>query len=248
MEIVINETAPITWRNPTTLQVGLGPNKVIFNNPKVNQEKFIHALFSGLTLNQVRDYGRHLKLRSAEIQEIIQKIKPLLLVNTDRARYSDASGLTPNNEFESGEMAEPTNIDIRSTAFQSSLGEMARASLALSARGESVWVRRQRRAVFISTLDRTGLLIVEALAAAGVGAIITGDASAVGAGDIGGLGFKPSEHSAKRFEITQERVRALPMAPQFLMISDLNQSQVTRIDVAILLGQQIIEPQNLRPG
>ena len=33
------------------------------------------------------------------------------------------------------------------------------------------------------------------------------------------------------------------MAPQFLKLTDLSATQVTRLDLAILLGQQIIEPQ-----
>jgi len=243
MEIVINETAPITWRNPTTLQVGLGAKSVIFENPKANQEKFIHALFSGLTLSQVRDYGRHLKLRSAEVQEIIQKVKPLLLTNTERVRYSDENGFTPTEEFESGEVAEPASLDSRSFAFQSALGEIASASLNLNARGESVWLRRQTRAVFISTLDRTGTLIAEALAAAGIGAIVTGDESAVGAGDIGGLGFHESQHGRSRFEIVSTKIKSFPMAPQLLKLTDLKQAQITTLDLAILLGQQLIEPQ-----
>ena len=242
MEIVINETAPVVWRNPTTLQVGLGANKVTFSEPKSNQENFIHALFSGLTLNQVRDYGRHLKLRSAEIQEIVQKIKPILLANTERVRFAGTSGLTPNHEFESGEVAQPVGIDSRSAVFQSALGEMATASRNLRSRGESVWLRRQKRAVFVSNLDRTGTLIVEALAAAGVGAIVTGDQSMVGAGDIGGLGFEQTQHGQSRFEIIAARVRSLPMAPQMLKLTELKQDQITRLDLAVLLGQQIIEP------
>ena len=225
MEIVINQIATRVWRTATTLQIGLGQDRVVLENLQPRHETLIQALYSGLTATQVRDYGRHLKMRASETQALISALKPVLLLRTDRSRQAGADGETLESQIEAREFAQVASVPTDTALFQNALGEMNQASLKFDARGESVWLRRQNSAVFISTLDRTGRLIADSLANAGIGAIVSGDITDA------------------RLEATRELLARVPRSPQLLTLPELTESQISRLDLAILIGQQIIEPQ-----
>ena len=225
MEIVINPAATRVWRSATSLQIGLGKNRVVLDNLQPRHETLIEALYSGLTATGVRDYGRHLKMRASETQALINALKPVLLQRTERSRQTDADGETLENELEAREFAQVASVPTDSALYQNALGEMNQASLKFEARGESVWIRRRNSAVFISTLDRTGRAIADSLANAGIGAIVSGDITET------------------RLDATRELYARVPQPPQLLTLPELNESQIGRLDLAILIGQQIIEPQ-----
>jgi hypothetical protein len=225
MEIVINPTASRIWRTPNSLQIGLSDARVVLENLQPRHEAFIDALYQGLTLRQAQSYARHLKMRVAEAQALITALEPVLLRQTQRRRQVDNSGNTLETEIAAGEFAEVASLPIDSPAFQQALGEMNQASLQLCARGESVWLLRQKRAVFVGSLDRTGQLIARGLAEAGVGAIVTGDLT------------------SWRLEALRNSFATMPTPPQLVTLEQLSESQICRIDLAILVGQQLIEPQ-----
>ncbi len=225
MEIVINPAATRVWRNESSLQIGFGGNRVVLENLQPRHEALIDALHSGLTIEQARDYGRHLKLRATETQALIQALKPLFLLQTERNRQTDSRGQTLASEVDSSQMLDTSTFATESPVFQNALGEMNRASHDYEARGETVWLRRGENAVFISTLDATGQIIAEALATAGLGVLVSGDIT------------------ESRLESTHKKLEALPSRPMLLTLPQLSEQQIGRLDLAILLGQQLIEPQ-----
>ena len=225
MEIVINPVATRVWRTATSLQIGLGDDKVVLDNLQPRHEAMIQALYSGLTAPQTRDYGRHLKMRATEVQALITALKPVLLKQTERNRATDSNGKTLETEISAGEIASAASVAVESARFQAALGEMNQASLKFAARSETVWLRRQNSAVFISSLDRTGRLIAEALAAAGVGVLVSGDVT------------------ESHLTATENMLSTLPLAAELVTLPKLSERQISRLDLAILIGQQIIEPQ-----
>jgi hypothetical protein len=225
MEIVINPVATRVWRTASSLQIGLGDDSVVLENLEPRHESMIQALYSGLTASQTKDYGRHLKMRASEVQALISALRPVLLKQTERSRATDSTGKTLDTEIEAGEIAPVASVSVESELFQGALGEMNQASLKFAARAETVWLRRQNSAVFISSLDRTGRLIAEGLAAAGVGVLVSGDIT------------------ERHVIATQELLSALPGTADLVTLPELSERQIGRLDLAILLGQQIIEPQ-----
>ena len=225
MEIVINPVATRVWRTETSLQIGFGENKVVLDNLQPRHEALIQALYSGLTIEQARDYGRHLKMRVAETQALITALKPLFLLQTERDRPTDESGQTLLSEADAIDTANSATVPFESPIFQNARGEMNQASLRYEARAETVWLRRRKNAVFIGTLDRTGQTIAEALATAGLGVLVSGDVT---------------EH---RLIAMQQKLDALPYRPKLLTLPQLSERQLSRLDLAILIGQQLIEPQ-----
>ena len=225
MEIVINPAAQRVWRTPTSLQIGLGAECVVLENLQPRHEIFIEALYSGLTPDQAQIYARHLKMRHPETQALISALNPVLLKQTRRSREVSNNGKTLPSEIRAKEYAEPSSMPIESPAFQAAMGEMNQSSLTLSMRGESVWLLRQTRAVFISGLDRVGQLIALALAQSGIGAIVTG------------------EGSQDRITNFESSLAMLPLRPRLFELAKISEKQIARIDLAILTGQQLIEPQ-----
>ena len=225
MEIVINPTAVKVWRNANTLQIGLAEKHVVLENLQARHEKFISALYSGLTPSQVKSYARHLGLRIAETQTLITALEPVLLRQTQRTRLTRADGHTHESEIKPREIGEVASLPEESPSYQNALGEMNQASFKLSARGESVWSLRQDRAVFVGALDKTGQFIAHGLAEAGIGAVVSGDLT------------------QRRLEQLRTSLACMPAAPQLVTLNQLSAKQIARIDVAILMGQQLIESQ-----
>jgi len=156
---------------------------------------------------------------------LLKALEPVLLQNTARLRETSKSGKTAPNEITRREYAEVASFDIQSPQFQFALGEMHQASRVLLARGESVWLRRQNRAVFIDRLDMLGELVSVGFARAGIGALVCGD------------------QTVTHLENLQDQLTRLPLRPRVFMLSELKETQISRIDLAVLTGQQIIEPQ-----
>ncbi len=225
MEILINPTATRVWRDANTLQIGFDENKVVLENLQLRHEAFIDALYFGLTPEQAKEYGRHLKMRAVETQALLNALKPVLLDNTARVRETTASGKTVASELGSGEVLSVASLPTDDAVFIAAQGEINRATNLLSARGESVWLRRQARVVFVSSLDRTGMLVAQGLASAGVGGLVVG------------------ETNESKTAALKRNLDELPRSPQLLLLSQLTENQINRIDLAILLGQQLIEPQ-----
>ncbi|MEO0024376.1 MAG: hypothetical protein RL196_817 [Actinomycetota bacterium] len=225
MEILINPTATRIWRDANTLQIGFGQQKVVLENLQLRHEAFIEALYCGLTPEQAKEYGRHLKMRTAETQALITALKPVLLSNTSRVRPTNSAGETKSTEFDSGEVASIASLATDDPLFVAAQGEINRASHLLSSRGESVWSRRQSRVVFLSHLDRCGLLVAKGLASAGFGALVVG------------------ETNEAKLDVLARDLSEMPLSPQLLRLPELTENQINRIDLAVLLGQQLIEPQ-----
>ena len=225
MEIVINPTAQRIWRTPTSLQIGFGEACALLENLQPKHEKFVHALYEGLAHEQALIYARHLGLRRNESEALIKALNAVLLQNPTRVRHCSPAGKTLSSEIKPREYAEAASIAETSPAFQAALGEMNQASFRLSARGESVWLRRQNRAVFIDKLDTLGSLIAQGLARCGIGAVVVGD------------------QNAQHLAAFESYLETLPMRPQLVKLWQLKERQICRIDLAILTGHQIIEPQ-----
>jgi hypothetical protein len=225
MEIVINPTAQRIWRTPKVLQIGLGPEHVVLENLQPKHELFIDALFNGLSAEQTQIYARHLKLGAKETQALLAALEPVLLVQTIRMRLADAKGKTLATEIEPAEYAEVASLPKDSPAYQSGLGEMNQISKTHSARGETFWLGRRERAVFIDSLGATGMLIAQGFAAAGIGALVIGDLT------------------ASRIELLEHYLDSLPQRPAVFKLNQLKDAQIGRINLAILTGQQLIRTQ-----
>lgn len=145
MTLKINPFHQLVWRTPHDLQIGLGPQSATFTGVSQAQERLIDALFYGVPEQRLEVLGKQLRLGPDEMSAVVGGLQGLLITDTG----TDVSDLA--------------------------IGEQARASFRNGKSFSEVLERRRESAVQIASLDATGLTLVLALAAAGVGHILSPD-------------------------------------------------------------------------
>ena len=146
MALKINPFHQLTWRNPNTLQIGTDYRATILPEVSPAQERFIDALYYGVPENQLGAISRQIRLPQAEADGLLSQLAPLLIKTTDAW--------------------EPSNRG---------LAERVQASLDNATDEGAVMHRRGQSVVQVNQLDATGLGLVLALAASGVGTLLSPD-------------------------------------------------------------------------
>lgn len=221
MVLKINPHHQMLWRTPFEAQIGFGRNQVKLQQLTTEQEKFIDALYLGISPNQVDAVAKQSRLAAIQAHQLVEKLEPLMLRKL--ANPTDA----------------PSALDV-DRAF----AEIARASLLNASDGEAVLLARSQRVVYLEKLDSTGLLLLNALAAAGVGTIITQDAAAVLNRDAGTSGYPQALIAKKRFAAAQLILDANHSRTRLVPPARVKLKQLERADFAVLSAQQILNPQS----
>ena len=224
MVLKLNPNHQMVWRTPMEAQIGFGRNQVRLSELSVEQEKFIDALYLGLAPNQVEAVARQSRLALEQAKKIVEQLEPLMLRKL----------ANPNDQ--------PTGIDV-DRAF----AEIARASLLTASDGEAVLLQRARRMVYIDKLDSTGLLLMNALAAAGVGAIITEDNAAVLNKDVGPAGYPIALMTKKRVASAQLILQSNHSATQIVGPPRVRPKHIDNADFAVITGSQLLDPKQYSP-
>lgn len=150
MALRINPFHQLTWNNPHSLQIGTDFRSVTVDRVSPPQERFIDALYYGISRAQLPAVAKQIHLSPAEADQLLGQLTPLLFESTD-AQLDGHLGI----------------------------GVRAQASLDNSSQDCAVIARRQASVVEIVNLDATGLGLLLALAASGVGTLISPDTGKV---------------------------------------------------------------------
>ncbi len=220
MVIRINPHQQAVWRDPHTLQIGLGNNHKVFQRLTPAQEKLIAALYQGIANQHLETFGEQLGLTATESSALVGQLDGLL----EKSRPID-----------------PKHRPLAPELVESAFAEIVRASLQTGFNGEQVLIERRQRKISIDALGGSGLALALGLATAGIGKIYSADTSKVTPGDLGPTGFPTqllghSKLNALNLLLAaspnQSRVHALP----------LKEHQLDQMDCAILAGSQVLEP------
>ncbi len=217
----INKAQPVTWRDPNTLQIGLGATSIKLYELTLEQQRLVDALYSGVVLGQELAVDSSINAASGETARLITRLEPLL------------------------EQSPHRQIDVFGPWQQLAFAEIARASLDYEVNGEMVLAERWQRNVHIDQLDKTGWLITRALLASGIGAILTHDSGKVLQTDLGELGYpKEKLHQSRTIAAVEEmenfslaksdkaRLTLLPTRPK----------QDVKVSFAIVVGHLALDP------
>lgn len=158
MALKINPFHQIVWRSPNSLQVGLGQLAFIRNNVSPGEERLIDALYYGVPESSLAALAKQNLVSAEATTAIIDGLRPLLL--------------RPETKPEDRPFRETTDA------------EAMRASLDNRSSHQRILARRASTSVHIESLDATGLTLLLALAAAGIGTITSGDNSRVETADV----------------------------------------------------------------
>lgn len=217
MTVKLNPHQPFLWRTPFDAQVGVGKKQVRINQVSAGHERFIDALYLGIAPNQVEAVAKQSKLAVEQAKKLIEQLEPLMLRR----------------------IAEPGQVNLLDV--DRAMAEIVRASLNHASDGELVLTERSKRTVFIEKLDATGLLLLNALAAAGVGRVITTDNSAVLNRDIGSSGYPIAFLGKKRIVAAQMMLNASHSTITLVPPGRLRQKTLSQTDLAFFTTQQTFQ-------
>ena len=136
----INKAQPSVWRDPNTIQIGLGNRSVPISELSLAQQQIIAALYSGVVDGQQDVLDETFKAESGTTQSLIEKLSPVM----------ESEGSTSNSFGAWQEIA---------------FAELARAALDYEVNPEMVLAERWQRVVHIDQLDKSGSLLAKGLLA-----------------------------------------------------------------------------------
>jgi len=216
----INKAQPAIWRDPNTIQIGLGQKSVAITDLTLAQQQIVEALYSGLVDGQQEVIDETFNTSIGTTSSLIDKLSPVM----------ELEGSTSNTYGAWQELA---------------FAELARAALDYEVNPEMVMAERWQRVVHIDQIDKAGALLTKALLASGVGKVVTHDDGRVIKTDLGELGFSQDELGQSRFEsLSQDLLKhSLPKSVSSRFI-DLNYkpSKELVVSFAITVGHLATRP------
>jgi hypothetical protein len=228
MVLKLNPNHQLLWHNPSTLQIGTDARSVVLPRLSVEQERFIDALYFGIAPNQLAAMAKQVKLPAQQAQQLLEQLKPLLQKPND----------DPNEFGLAGLPADSTQPQFAETIW---------ASLQHSTSGHAVLNQRAKRVVQLDRLDASGLLVMLALAAAGVGTLVALDQGVVCAADTGPNGYPEGLIGHPRIAAATLILQATWPASRLVSASQLRSNQLDAVDSVLFLAQQVIDPERYGP-
>jgi molybdopterin/thiamine biosynthesis adenylyltransferase len=217
----INPNHQALWRNPFEMQLGLGQSQVVLKKLSPAQERLIAALYRGIADQQLPAITKELGLSKADSDSVLEQVGPIMLA--DNPKLKSKIELTP--DFVAGAFA-----------------DIIRASLVHAVDGEAVLIGRAGRSIHIEDISRTGLVIAQGLAAAGVGHLISHDEQQVQRSDLGPTAYPSQLLGRPRIDALRTMLAASPNKAVVSTGKKILEKQLQKIDCAVLIVQQAIEP------
>ncbi|MFM6971300.1 MAG: hypothetical protein ACKOWH_01770 [Rhodoluna sp.] len=221
MVLKINPNQQALWRDPFQLQIGVGKNALRLGKLSAAQERLIAALYRGIADQQLPLVSKQLGLSTPEVDSLLSQVGGLLELEPPQLN----SKIRLNDDF-----------------VASAFAEIIRASLLHAVDGEAVLIGRADRTIHIDELSSSGLGIALALAAAGIGKIFTSDDKPVVNSNLGATGYPTQFLGHPRIDALRSLLAASPNQMQTNSSVNLPEKSFSKIDCAILIGQQVIEP------
>ncbi|MEY2674389.1 MAG: hypothetical protein RLZZ514_954 [Actinomycetota bacterium] len=182
MVIKINPARVPVWRSPTSLQLGLGNTSIRLDNLTNPQEQLLQLLYRGVADAAIDDVARDVGASKSETAALVARVAPALI-------QVEETNLKRTHEQRSPD-----------PFIAQAFAEIIRASFSTDRDGALVLANRASKRVFINELNRVGLLLLQALATAGIGEICTEDRTLVTTSDVGALGYSQADIGRTRVE------------------------------------------------
>lgn len=209
----INPGLKRLWRDPRTLQFGYQPGYIL-KDLSPGEERLVGMLEIGVPENQVRDLPNILKTSPSEVEQMMNRLAPILISGGTTVKFSQEE-------------------------IEKKFSELIRIALTTSSNPEGVLAARKAMKVFVSDFTRAGLVICQALAAAGVGTIYSNDSKHVSRSDTQLLGH-PSSSLGLHRSVSAKQV--IGPEARIEVHARLTDPIYEKTDFAILLASDVLSP------
>ena len=223
MAYKINPFHQLLWRNPNTLQIGVGSQRVILEQLSPSEERLVDALYYGIPTESLPALAGQIDLPLDKARNLIERLQPTLLL--------DSSGVN----------AVP--VPTAETDLHLHQAEVVRAGLISSRPATLIAEHRTHTVVHLDSLDSTGLTLLLALAAAGVGTFTTKDHGRVVQSDIASGVYPKALLGRSRFGSAKLMLESSWPNSRLVTTNRPDDRRTARANVAITVSQQITRPE-----
>lgn len=227
----INPGKSTVWLRPDTIQIGLEADAVIVGGLSPAHQRFIRALQSGIADNQLGAIAKSTRVGEIEAGRLIDRLAGAMLQRP------------PNAPLPSGD-TRPILTALRDT--NPDFAELIRIALNSSVDGAAVMAQRAARVIHIERFDKTGVTLLRGLSNAGFSQFWSGDTERILEDDIQALGYSTEQLGRPRLEGVESIVAGFANAVSVTSTKGLRMRVIDKVDLAILIAQQTIEPRRYK--
>lgn len=213
----INPSLARLWLSANSRSYGT-PSRLILENLTEPEQRALDFLEAGVADNQIEFLPQMSKAGTATTASLIERLGPIL---------RRTSSFLP---------------ELSRTDIERQFSEIMRLYLLDHEDPAEALKRRQASKIFISSLNRTGLLIAKGLGASGIGTIFTTDQKSVSLSDTLDLGYPLEELGKQR----AKAARRLVSGSRVELHSRVTQTY-NRTDLAIVLANDVLSPEKYAP-
>ncbi len=213
----INPSLARLWLSENTRQYG-ADGKLVLESLTEPELRLVELLERGITDNQLPQLSKMAKVSEARTRSLLQRLTPLISRTSSFLPLLDSAGV--EREF----------------------SEIMRLYLLEHADPAEAMRKRLGSRVFISSLNRTGLVLSRGFAASGIGTVFTADQRTVGPSDTLELGYP-------KHELGNQRARAAKrlITPTSIELHSRVSESYGKTDVAILIAGDVVDPGRYAP-
>ncbi len=220
----INPALPRLWRDPVTMQLGLGRNAVVLSQITNVEERIIELLQVGIADSQTSEIDDLVGAESATTKSLLDRLGPAVVGN--------ATGKALNAAW-----------------LDQCFAEIVRVAYDHNVNPQMVLAERAARLVHIDHLDRTGFMLLKSLGSTGVSQFASHDRSKVSPLDLSPLAYSPDQLGMRRSDAAVEALRNIGFAPAQVstkgnkraFLTLLNENFKAKIDIAVLISHRLPE-------
>lgn len=178
MPFQLNPSKVPIWKSENNLTLGLQADAQELIGVTNAQERLINLLFQGVAEDQLELVGNEVGLNEIETNQLVERLKPSLLKNN--------------------------SITGSKHSFDARFAEIIRIGFETDVTPESILIKRAETLIQIPHLNRTGLLLIRALAEAGFRNFETTDFNVVSRVDGAELGYQENQLGISRLAAARE--------------------------------------------
>jgi hypothetical protein len=213
----INPSLARLWLSDNSRQYG-SEGKLVLESLTEPELRVLDFLEQGITDNQLPTLHKMAKANPDSTKSLLERLGPLM---------SKTSSFLPA---------------LDSAAVQREFSEIMRLYLLEHSDPAAAMRKRAASRVFVSSLNRSGLVITRGLAASGIGTVFSADQKPVLQPDTLELGYPKSELGNQRGRVAKRLI-----SPTRVELHSRVTDSYAKTDVAILLGSDVIDPARYAP-
>lgn len=213
----INPSLARLWLSDNSRQYGAN-NRIRLENLSEPELRVLDYLEAGIADNQLPQLHKMAGAKQDVTQSLLERISPLITKTSSFLPLLDKQGV--EREF----------------------SEIMRLYLLEHQDPAAAMRKRLASKVFVSSLNRAGLVMTRGLAASGLGTVFSADQKAISPADTLELGYLKEDLGVQRARAAKRMI-----SPTSVELHSRVSESYSRADVAILLGSDVIDPGRYAP-